>query len=196
MNLNNYSGAWVSVLSGVVALSLGFAGSSSAAAPDTSGAVDPLVSTSFAPAGDAVGGVGLIGASVVGGVGDLVALVDDNRYSTYVTNGVVSRHIDRASLGLSNMSTGLLEGFRGEDRASVPERPVTYTGAPDSIESRVNTRAITFARGIGALIPLTAADAVGNPLLILARLSPTKQPAHSIESWKASLADFVLGPRS
>ena len=184
------------MLSGVFALSLSFAGTSNAAAPDTSGVVDPLVSTSFAPVGDAVGGVGLIGASVIGGVGDLVALVDDNRYSAYVTNGVVSRHIDRASLGLSNMSTGLLEGFRGEDRASIPESPVTYTGAPDSIESRVSTRAITFARGIGALIPLTAADAVGNPLLTLARLSPTEQPAHSIESWKTDLADLVLGPRS
>ncbi len=193
MNLRTFV-SQISVFSSAIALSVSLAGSS-AAAPDLDGAADALVATAFEPAGDAVGGAGLVAASVVGGVGDLVALIDDNRYSRHVLHGVGSRNIDRAALGISNMLTGSLEGFRGQDFVSLPEQQRIYLGAPESAESRAKTRGLTFARGISALVSLTVVDAVTNPVLILAELAGAEGPADAIESWKNGVADTVLGSR-
>ena len=193
MNLRKMVGH-ISMLSGAVALNASLAGIS-IAAPDLDGAANALVAAAFEPAGDALGGAGLVAASVVGGVGDLVALIDDNRYSGRVLHGVVSRNIDRAALGISNMLTGSLEGFRGEDFVGLPEQEGIYLGAPESAEARANTRGLTFARGIGALVPLTVADAVSNPILMLAEIAGAKGPADSIESWQNGVAETVLGSR-
>ena len=164
-----------------------------AAQPDFDGAVDALISTPLDPAADASGGAGLIAASVVGGVGDIVALVDDNRYSKLVLHGVVSRTIDRTAVGLSQTATGILEAFRAEDIDRFPEASAVYLEHPKSAKRRADLRIGTFATGVGAAIPLAVADSVLNPILLIARLIGTERPADVVATWQNDSRSGLIG---
>lgn len=151
------------------------------AGPDADGAVEALISTPLDPAGDAVGAVGLMSASVIGLAGDTLALLDRNRYGgEFVLRGILSRPVRRTALILSRTSTGMFEGFRAESFERFPEPTSAYVDAEDAT-ARVDTA--VAALGCAALMPL---DALANPVLFLTRASGLTGIAESVAHFQTN----------
>jgi len=159
-----------------------------AAGPDIDGAVDALISTPLDTTGSVVGSAGLIMGALGGTVGDLVSFIDDNQYSRIVLRGLVSKTIQRISLGISQLSTGALEGFRAEDLKNYPESASAYT------ENRNPTERLdTLGAGVGGTY-VAVTDAVGGPLVMLLRGVGLTDQAGSIANWQSTVRERYFGP--
>lgn len=172
---------------GVLILALAAGPTPAVAAPDFDGAADALVATAFDATGDLVGSAGLVSAAVLGAGGDLVALIDDNEVTRVVLRGVLSKAIRLTALGTSQMSTGALEGFRGEDFANFPEPAKDYLD-PENFEVRV----ATLVEGVGALA-LGTVDILANPSLFILRLVGLTDQADSIAKFQTEYGGKWLG---
>jgi hypothetical protein len=146
------------------------------------------VSTPFRVAGDLIGVAGLSAAAVVGLAGDVVALVDANRFTDPVLRGIPSTCVRRVALALSQGSTGLVEGLRAEDVERLPEPSVAYLGnAPGA------GRLDTLLTGLGSL-RLALEDALGGPALVVLRVTGANESAESVSGWLRDDRIRVLGP--
>lgn len=135
-----------------------------------------------------IGAAGLSAASVVGLAGDGVALIDANRFSKPVLQGVPSGCLRRVALALSQGSTGLLEGLRAEDVERLPEPSVAY------LDNAFGAgRLDTLLTGLGSL-RLAVEDALGGPTLVLLRLAGAKQSADRVDGFMRDERTRVLGP--
>jgi hypothetical protein len=158
------------------------------AGPDLAGAADALVSTPFRVAGDLVGVAGLSAASVVGLIGDGVALLDANPLTYPVLHGIPSGCVRRVALALSQGSTGLMEGLRAEDIERLPEPSVAYLqNAPGA------GRLDTLLTGLGSL-RLGLLDALAGPALVVLRASGAHATAERVSGWQHDDRIRVLGP--
>jgi hypothetical protein len=172
----------------LIAVSLLISAGEAKAGPDVDGAVKALIDTPINTTGDLIGSAGLITAGVAGGVGDLVAFIDDNEYTRVVLRGIVSKSIHRLALGMSNMGTGGLEGLRAEDLQAYPEAAAVYM-EPQGPAVRVDD----VLDGIGGTyVALT--DALGNPLLMVLRGGGATDQAASVDKWQAAVRDRYFGP--
>jgi len=158
------------------------------AAPDPGGAVRALLLTPLRVSGDAIGAGGLLGASVLGLCGDGLSLVDANRFTRPVLFGALSGLVRRAALGLSQGSTGALEGLRAEDVERLPEPREAYLdNAPGA--GRLDT-ALT---ALGSL-QLALEDALAGPALFALRAAGASAPAAAVAGWSRDERIRVLGP--
>jgi hypothetical protein len=139
--------------------------------------------------GDGAGAVGLLSAGMLGLGGDVVALVDDNEYSTIVLRGLFSKTIRRTALGISQMFSGGMEGMRGEDINGLPESMKGYT-EPELGD--LQSRLPTLERGLGSA-GLAVVDGVCNPLLFLLRLAGVEDPAKAIVDSQVQARDRWVG---
>jgi len=171
-----------------IAVALWLAAGGAAAGPRPGRALEALVLTPFRVAGDAVGAVGLAGAAVIGLAGDGVSLVDANPLTRPVLRGVASRSVRRIALALSQGSTGVLEGLRGEDVERLPEPVAAYLENAPGVG-----RLDTFATGLGAL-RLGVEDALGGPAQALLRLVGANGTAEGVADWQRDERIRVLGP--
>ena len=127
-------------------------------------------------------------ASVVGLIGDGVALLDANPLTNPVLRGIPSGCVRRAALTLSQGSTGLMEGLRAEDIERLPEPRVAYLqNAPGA------GRLDTLLTGLGSL-RLALEDALGGPALVLLRASGARGTADNVSGWQRDERIRVLGP--
>jgi hypothetical protein len=156
--------------------------------PDPAGSAQALVLTPFRVAGDVVGAVGLSGACVIGLAGDGVSLVDANPLTRPVLRGVASGAVRRVALGLSQGSTGFMEGLRGEDVERLPEPPAAYLENAPGIG-----RLDTFLSSLGAL-RLALDDALGGPTQAVLRLVGARAAAERVERFQREERIRVLGP--
>jgi hypothetical protein len=159
-----------------------------AAGPDPEGAVRALVATPFAVAGDAIGAVGLVGASAVGLCGDGLSLVDANPVTKPILFGVASGAVRRVALGLSQGSTGFLEGLRAEDIQRLPEPDAAYLENAPGV-GRLDT-ALT---GLGS-VRLLVEDALTGPALFALRAVGARGPADAVSDFARAERIRVLGP--
>jgi len=176
--------SWFRISLVVLCLSPGVA----AAASDPGGGLRALVSTPMNVLGDLTGGAGLIAAAALATGGDLVSLIDANRASRPVLGGAFSEGIRRVAMGVSQLSTGALEGLRGEDIERLPEAAATYLTA-DPFVGRFHT----FADGIAAA-GLALPDIVYGPAVGVLRLIGAQTQAERLEAWRADARDRALGP--
>lgn len=158
------------------------------AAADPVGAVRALVGGTFSAAGDLIGGAGLVLASGLGTLGDLLGLVDHNPLTRHVLFGVASRPTQALALGVSNGTTGLLEGLRGEDVERLPEPPAAYLDTAPTA-GRVDT----LLTGLGALA-LAPGDLLAAPALFALRAVGAGQTADRLERSRADARTSALGP--
>ncbi len=172
----------------VLGLSLWVLPGGARAGPDIDGAVDALISWPLNTTGSVAGSAGLITASVAGTVGDLVALIDDNRYSRVVLRGLFSKTILRLSLGVSQTFTGAMEGLRADDFERFPEAASAYMDAKE-----ITGRLDTLGAGVGTIY-VAITDAVGLPLLVLTRGAGIEGATDSIEGWQKNVRERYLGP--
>ena len=157
------------------------------AGPDPDGAVRALWAIPFEASGDAIGAGGLVAASAIGLAGDIVAVIDNNRYSHVVLRGIASTAVRRSALGVSQLSTGALEGFRDDDFERFPESEATYL-APDD----VMVRARTFGMGIGA-VGLVIVDSVTNTGLFFTRAVGAAGANEALESAQTNARSAWVG---
>jgi len=159
-----------------------------AAAPDPAGAVRALLATPFRVGGDAIGAAGLVTASALGLCADGLSLVDANRFTKPVLFGVTSTPVRWLALGVSQGSTGFLEGLRAEDVERLPEASETYLeNAPGM--GRIDT-ALT---GLGAL-RIGLEDAVTGPALFALRAVGARGAAAAVDDFSRAERIRVLGP--
>jgi hypothetical protein len=159
-----------------------------AAAPDPGGAVRAFGATPFRVSGDALGGVGLVGAAALGLCGDGLSLLDANRFTQPMLFGAVSGLVRRAALGTSQAATGALEGLRAEDVERLPEPREAYLdNAPGA------GRLDTVLTGLGAL-QLALEDAFAGPTLAVLRAVGAQTPAAAVWGWSRDERIRVLGP--
>ncbi len=157
------------------------------AAPDIDGAVDALISLPYNFFGNAIGAAGLIFASVGGLTGDIVAIVDNNEYSSILLRGLLSTPIKRLSLGLSQLSTGAMEGMRDDDFADFPQPSSAYTGSEGMMK-----HGSTFVTGLGAAV-LIVTDGVLNVGLFLTRAVGANDLAGDLAGWQDDVRDDCVG---
>ena len=156
--------------------------------PDPSGAVRALWSIPFDAAGDAIGAGGLISAAVIGGAGDVVALVDHNEFTHPFLRGIASTGIRRSALGLSHFGTGALEGFRNTDFPSLPESEATYL-RPDGGRGHLRT----LGHGFGAA-GLAIVDTLSNTGLFVVRAVGATEADAALASAQTSVRTAWVGP--
>ena len=157
------------------------------AGPDLDGSVRALWAIPLEASGDAIGAAGLITASVTGVAGDIVAVIDNNEYSKVVLRGIASMPIRRTALGISQLSTGALEGFRDSNFEQLPESEATYL-APDDVA----TRARTFGMGLGAL-GLVMVDSLTNTGLVFTRAVGAVGANEALESAQTDARSAWIG---
>ncbi|MFI5316521.1 MAG: hypothetical protein ACHQ6T_12535 [Myxococcota bacterium] len=173
---------------GVLALLLLALAPRAVAAPDVGGALRALVATPLRVTGDALGAGGLLAASALGLCGDGLALADANRWTEPILFGVASGALRRLALGVSQGSTGALEGLRAEDIERLPEPREAYLeNAPGA--GRLDT-ALT---GLGAL-RLALEDALSGPLLFALRGAGAHAAADAVAGWSRDERIRALGP--
>ena len=158
------------------------------AGPDLDGSVRALASVPMDSAGDLFGGAGLATTAVVGLTGDIVAAIDHNEYSRIVLRGVLSTPIRRLALGLSQMSSGILEGFSNADFEYYPEAEARYLNPPG-----LEPRTWTFRGGLGAVV-LSVVDAIGNTGQFLLRAPGAGSTADSLEQMQQDARTALVGP--
>ena len=159
-----------------------------AAAPDPGGAVRALGATPFRVSGDALGGVGLVGAATLGLCGDGLSLLDANPLTKPVLFGALRGLVKRAALGLSQGATGALEGLRAEDVERLPEPREAYLdNAPGA------GRLDTVLTGLGSL-QLGLEDAFTGPTIAVLRAVGAREPAGAVSGWSRDERIRILGP--
>ena len=158
------------------------------AGPDPEGAARALVAPPFSVAGDAIGAAGLVGASALGLCGDGLSLLDANPLTKPILFGVGSGAVRRTALGLSQGSTGFLEGLRAEDVQRLPEPDSAYLENAPGV-GRLDT-ALT---GLGAL-RLLVEDALAGPTLFALRGAGARGAAETVAGWTRAERIRVLGP--
>ena len=169
------------------ALALGLALRANAG-PDPGGALRALGATPFRVGGDAIAATGLVDAATVGLCGDGLALLDANRLTRPVLFGFVSGMVRRAALGISQGTTGAMEGLRAEDVERFPEpAPAYLENAPGA------GRLDTILTGLGSL-QLALEDAASGPALALLRAVGAKDAASGVFGWSRDERIRVLGP--
>ena len=169
------------------ALAIGVVPAQAEAAPDVDGAVSALIALPFDFAGNALGAVGLLTAGAGGVVGDIVAVVDNNEYSSILLRGILSTPIKRLSMGIGQMSTGGMEGLRGEDLADFPQAASMYLGK-DSVMQHMGS----FGQGLGAT-GLVVVDTLSNTGLFLTRAVGANETAGNLEGWQTDMRDSFVG---
>ena len=157
------------------------------AAPDVDGAVDALWSLPFDTFGNAFGAGGLIFASVGGLAGDIVAIVDNNEYTSILLRGLLSTPIKRMSSSISQLSTGAMEGMRDDDFADFPQPSSAYTGSEGMMK-----HVSTFGSGLGATV-LIVTDGVSNVVLFLTRAVGASGVAGDMAGWQDGMRDSCVG---
>ncbi|HTO08560.1 MAG TPA: hypothetical protein VMR86_16045 [Myxococcota bacterium] len=158
------------------------------AGPDPGGALRALLATPFRVTGDALGAAGLVTASAVGFLGDTLALADANRFTEPVLFGLVSGAVRRTALGVSQLSTGALEGLRAEDVERLPEPREAY------LDNAFGAgRLDTALTGLGAL-RLGLEDAFAGPALFAVRMAGAGSAAAAVAGFTRDERIRVLGP--
>ena len=178
----------VSLLSVPTLLGLLVLPGNAGARPDPPGALVAAIDMPLRVTGSAIGGVGLIAAALLGTAGDLVRLVDGNRFTEPVFRGVLSGAVHRGALLVSSASTGVLEGLRGEDVERLPEAHATYLEA-DPFVGRVDTG----LTGVSALA-LAIGDLVAWPPLVVLRLVGAEETADRLAAARDDARVSALGP--
>ncbi len=171
-----------------LALILVLAPAGARAAPDPAGALEAAIDMPLRATGSAVGGVGLLAASLLGLAGDLVRSVDGNRFTRPVFRGVFSNLVYRGALGVSSGSTGLLEALRGEDIERLPEAHASYLGAAPWVG-----RADTALTG-GAALRLAVGDLLSWPALVVLRGVGAEGLAGRLDAARTDARVAALGP--
>jgi hypothetical protein len=159
-----------------------------AALPDAPAALRALLRAPGRVAGDAVGGVGLVGAATAALAGDAVSLIDDNRFSRPLLHGLASGVLKHVALALSWTATGALEGLRAEDIERLPEASPSYLEAAPGVG-----RLDTFASGVGALW-LAVRDAVAAPPEVALHLVGARETARALQQSQSEARTRLLGP--
>ncbi len=158
------------------------------AAPDPGAALHALLATPFRVTGDAVGGAGLFGASALGLCGDGLSLVDANRFTEPFLFGAVSTPVKWLALGVSQGSTGLLEGLRAEDVERLPEAREAY------LDNRPGLgRLDTALTALGAL-RLALEDTVTGPARFALHAVGANGAARRVSDFARDERIRVLGP--
>ena len=132
------------------------------AAPDVDGAVDALWSIGFDSFGNAFGAAGLMFASVGGLAGDIVAIVDNNEYTSILLGGVISTPIKRISSSVSQLSTGAMEEVLS-NHPDVAECAVI--GVADEIKGQVPLGFLVLKAGVAR----AAGDITGEAVAMVRR---------------------------
>jgi hypothetical protein len=171
----------------VLASALGVVPPTARAASDVDGAVDALVSWAPDVFGDAFGAVGLVFAGVTGLARDGVGLVDDNDYTRVLLRGIFSKSLGRLGLGVSQMSSGAMEGLRAEDFTGLPEASKGYLAA-GTVQGRVDT----VSKGLGAA-GLAVVDVIANPVLFLTRLAGLESQSKDIARTQTNVRNDWVG---
>ena len=174
----------------VLAVALWVLPNDATAGPDIDGAVDALISWPISTFGDVLGSAGLITSSVTGCAGDLVALIDNNKYSGVVLRGLLSKTIHRFSLGVSQTFTGAMEGYRAQDFERYPEAIAAHMEAE---AKDMGGRLDSLSAGVGGIY-VAITDAVGLPLLVLSRGAGIQGATDHIEGWQKKVRERYLGP--
>ena len=170
------------------ALVLALASGRAAAGPDPEAAARALFATPFRVAGDAFGAAGLLGASALGLCGDGLSILDANPVTKPILFGVASGAVRRVALGLSQGSTGFLEGLRAEDIQRLPEPDAAYLENAPGV-GRLDT-ALT---GFGS-VRLLVEDALAGPTLFALRAVGARGAADSVADFTRAERIRVLGP--
>jgi len=173
---------------GVVCLLL-FSARAAQAGPEPRTALWALASTPFRVGGDLIGAGGLVTASAVGLVGDGLSLIDANRFTEPFLFGLVSGSVRRVGLGISQLSTGALEGLRAEDIERLPEPRAAYLENAPGV-GRVDTGLI----GLGSL-RLGIEDLLAGPALFVLHGTGANGAAGAVEGFTRDERIRVLGPR-
>jgi hypothetical protein len=172
------------------ALALSVAPARVEAAPDIDGAVDALISLPYDAFGNAFGAMGLLVGSVGGVAGDIVAVIDNNEYSSILLRGLLSTPIKRLSSSISQLSTGAMEGMRDQDFNDFPQAGSVYTGS-DGITKHFST----FGHGLGAT-GLIVVDTLGNTGRFLTHLVGLNDMANDMSGWQDGMRDDWVGKAS
>jgi hypothetical protein len=158
------------------------------AAPDPGAALHALLATPLRVTGDAVGAGGLAGAAALGLVGDGISLVDANRWTEPILFGALSTPVKWLALGVSQGSTGFLEGLRAEDVERLPEAREAYLGNEPGI-GRIDT-ALT---ALGAL-RLALEDVVTGPARFALHAVGANDAARRVSDFARDERIRALGP--
>ena len=158
------------------------------AAPDVDGALESLIGGPLRAAGSVVGGTGMIASAGIGLAGDVVSLVDRNPITRPILHGAVSRTLQRVALGLSWITSGLMEGLRAVDIERLPEASAAYLLAAPGVG-----RLDTTLGGLGAL-RLGISDAVTTIPLALLRVSGVQGLTKRLLQRQVDLQVQTLGP--
>ncbi len=124
-------------------------------------------------------------SAVAGLAGDVVGAVDNNTYTHVVLRGLLSTPLRRLALGMSGMSSGILEGFSNDDYAEYPQASSTYM----SID--IGNRVGTFGDGVGAVV-LGVVDGVGDLGQFLLRI-PGLEQADDIAKMQSDMRANLVG---
>ncbi len=182
--------SWLPVL-GMTALLL-VPASGALAAGDYDGAVSAMVALPLDLVGDIYGGIGLMGAAVIGGAGDILALVDDNSLTRPYMRAGFSRSFKAGALAVSHTASGALEGGRGQQLVAYPEPAKRYLNRGGKISHNTEARLGTLQAGFSAALPLAVADLLTNTALIFTRAMGSEE-ADSIAAWKSDFRGHMVG---
>ncbi len=158
------------------------------AAPDVDGALESLIGGPLRAAGSVVGGTGMIASAGIGLAGDVVSLVDRNPITRPILHGAVSRALQRVALGLSWITSGLMEGLRAVNIERLPEASAAYLLAGPGVG-----RLDTTLGGLDAL-RLGISDAVTTVPLALLRVSGVQGLTKRLLQRQVELQVQTLGP--
>jgi len=172
----------------LLASALALPSGAAAAWPDPPGAVSAAIDMPLRAGGSAIGGLGLIGASLVALAGDAVAVVDANRWTEPWLRGAASGVVHRGALLVSTVSTSALEALRGEDIERLPEAHAAYLSAAPGL-GRMDT-ALTG----GAALRLAAGDLLSWPPLVVLRLVGAERTADRLAASRLDARVAALGP--
>lgn len=174
-------------------LAIGFlwlpAATSPAAAPDPIAAGAAWIDSLLDGTGAALGGVGLLAASALGGLGDGVEALDRNRWTAPWVHGVASGAIQRVAFGVSYAGSALLEGLRREDIERLPEPRAAYLSA-----AYAAGRGWTALDGLAALW-VGVGDWTAGPARAALHLAGARGAALSLERVRREAALRWLGPQ-
>ena len=171
-------------------LAIGVVPAQAEAAPDIDGAVESLIALPYDFFGNALGSMGLLLGSAGGMAGDIVAVVDNNEYSSILLRGLLSTPIKRLSMGISQLSTGGMEGLRGEDFANLPEDASAYIG-----KDTVTQHFSGFGHGLGSA-GLIVVDTLGNTAQFLTRIVGATDMAGDVGGWQDDMRNSWVGKAS
>jgi hypothetical protein len=158
------------------------------AAPDPVAGTAALLATPFEVTGDLLGGAGLIGAALVAGVGDVVALADRNRVTEPLLRGAVSRTVQTLAFALSWSTTRGLELLRRQNVERLPEPFGAYVDVAP-FAGRFDT-----ARSGVAALGLALRDSWSGPTLAAAHLVGASGTADALAQGRHEARVRALGP--